>query len=199
MLLRQISDDQLAEIISRVSSGETTLTDEARAHGLSRERVRQLVHERTSSAVSMGKAVRAQRVKERRLQKRKRSEHEFSCRVCGRKFMASMAGNWPAATCGPLCRDAWRSARYQLDPERRWSHTVAMARWHIKHAGAEKQVPSELAWAKRVLEAHAKGEKIGAGTRYINSQSKGYALIVKALGSTELADRRIKEGYLPRA
>jgi len=197
MTIRHLSDEQLNEIIQKVAAGTTTLTEEAKRNGLSRERVRQLVHKHSPDAVARGKAAREQAHASEQQQKKERAVQVFSCQVCGRSFKAAKAGNWPAAACSVPCRAAWRGARYQLDPERRWSHTVAMARWHLKHAGSDKQIPSELAWAKRVVAAHARGEKIGSGRRSVNKQSKGYALVVKALGSDKLATDRITNGIRP--
>lgn len=150
---KRIADVYIAGLLAR-DEPPLTLETMGRAHGVTRQRISQLVKRGDPVKLAMARRVLEARRRQREaVEELERLENRPTCKVCGEPCP-------PASTiyCGPTHRDMYLLRfRYQCDDEFRSRQIAATARWTLAHP--EEREPFQLRHARRVLD----GETLAPG------------------------------------
>ena len=126
-----------------------TLAEVGAQHGVSKERVRQILRGvmRPGDDALIERARVRRRERERAADERRREAEcpTRRCAVCRGAMPACKAGR----TCSSDCARAWAVVRRHLDPDAHHRHRLVQARRILRDPDAHK--PSSVAWAERML------------------------------------------------
>lgn len=172
---RQKEQEQRARDMVAAYVDGRTLEEIGDVHGLTRERVRQII---TRTDPTMQRLVMRRRGARARLLafvNHGTLPVRRDCPTCGIGFEAPIHQTF----CSPLHRDIHFALRFQVDEVRRQKQYEKVARWALEHP--EKVTEYQLRHARRVLDGTV-GEEQGhrLGTRYLIPGSLPYHWALKA-------------------
>jgi len=174
-----------AEMVRLYAGGET-LQYIGEQFGITRERVRQIVHKADKSA----RDKHLQIVEERRLQRKLAKQptvYHLVCRVDDKPFDST---NPHKPTCSVECSRVWRLSRRLLDPFRAECQRISIARNQLRHP---EQVPAhQLKVARAIVEAIDRGEVRPLRFYMVDTNGQSFKLLVQHFGSIEKAMERVQ-------
>lgn len=157
-----------------------TLEQVGARHGVTRERVRQLIEAIAPGLIAetfAGRQAARSAATAARRQAAADARPLYECRVCGRSFKIP----YRSVTCSPTCEAAWKAARPLFDPEVYRRSQIYQARHHLRHPDRTSQAMVE---SSRRLLAHyeATGEVLAPNRRFVIPGSARWQKVVAAVG-----------------
>lgn len=158
----RVDPDTALSMAAAYRTGAATLEDLAKPHGLTRERVRQIIKEVDPAARDEARIARLlrqvkeaeRRRDEREVERRKADEDALRrgvrCRLCWGPNGRAVTGR-RYVTCSSRCARLWTLLRYQLDEAQKEQHKRSMARWTIANPSHPFVNDARLRYAARVL------------------------------------------------
>lgn len=161
-------EDRAARMVRAYVHDDLTLEQIGQRHGVTRERVRQIINKTDPTIYRLAKMRRKARTRHRRAMADGFSELRH-CRLCGGLFEA---GGLHRRFCSPVHQAVHTQIlRYQIDAEHRETHYVYVARWNAKSEDPKRRTHGE-----RVLA----GEATRRGKRWLVPGSLAFHWAVRA-------------------
>lgn len=163
------------EFLARIKAGERAI-DIARAEGISRERVRQILRQ-TLSKEELSRLLRGSRPVRLKL-----LEPIGTCVCCEATFYPRQG--YARLTCSVECADDYRLVRRYLKPGLAESHRVSASKWVVAHP--DKVKPFQLRHAQRVLSGEAPSLRLAGPL----AGSQTYEALQRVLAKRETNGKR---------
>lgn len=163
-------DERADRMLRAYVNDDMTLEQIGQRHGVTRERVRQVLSKHDPTLYRLAKIRRRARTRLRNWVNAGSVARFGTCRICGDDF--EMVDS-KSVYCSPVHRQIWMLFRYQVDDRMRATHRAAMAKWFLRNS--EDQV--QLRYAERVLAGTA---EVGRRRRFIQVGSLNWHWALRA-------------------
>lgn len=172
-------------MLQRYLSG-ATLESIGQEVGLTRERVRQIIHGLDPEAPRKHEEVR--REAREATKAAKRVIHTNSCKVCDKEFETSDPNR---VTCSDACSAVWTKSKRLLDPYRAESMRVELALSALRHPDKHNKyrVQAAKTLVLSIRDGHLHRQPL---TTQFYKKSNEFRALVDILGSEEAAVRRVE-------